>query len=413
MLRADLLELIRNGENSGVEFKEDTVETFDFAKEVVAFANFQGGQVLLGVSDDRQIVGITRDRLEEWVMNVCRDRIRPELIPFFEIVKDVEPGRDVAIVSVDRGWDAHAVWRNNHKTYYIRVGSTSREASTEELARLLQQRGTLRSELRPVVTATEKDLDFRRIKDYFENVRGQAIPADGDEDAWRRLLINTEFLVEDSGSVYPTVASVLLFGATPNKFLVYAGIEAAAYPGTEAEYAARERAQLRGPMVPLLGVSQDGSRSVTENGIPEQAIEFIHRNTAVTAEFADGGIRRSERRTFPDLVLREAIINALAHRDYLLTSMSVSIDIYSDRLEIISPGRLPNGVTPERMLDGIRATRNQLIMDTLRDYGYLEHSGLGVPRIMVRGMLEHNGTQPELIEDGERFIVRLLSQATG
>ena len=100
MTKRDLLDLIQNGENSGVEFKRDTIDNRSLARELVAFANFNGGRVLLGVDDDGTICGVTRPNLEEWVMTACRDKIRPEVIPYFELVRDIEPGRDVAVVQV-------------------------------------------------------------------------------------------------------------------------------------------------------------------------------------------------------------------------------------------------------------------------------------------------------------------------
>jgi len=108
------------------------------------------------------------------------------------------------------------------------------------------------------------------------------------------------------------------------------------------------------------------------------------------------------------LLLLEAVVNALVHRDYLLSSTDIELTIFDDRMEIVSPGRLPNGITPARMLTGCRATRNQLIKDVMRDYRYLENSGMGIPRKIVKSMREHNGTEPVLIEDGERFNLRLL-----
>ena len=84
--RTELLEIIANGENSGVEFKRDTLRNYNLAKELVAFSNLDGGMVLLGVEDDGSISGLARNRLEEWVMNACRDKIRPGIIPFFEII---------------------------------------------------------------------------------------------------------------------------------------------------------------------------------------------------------------------------------------------------------------------------------------------------------------------------------------
>ena len=150
MTKTELLELIKNGENSGIEFKRDTIDNRALAKELVAFANLRGGRVILGIDDDGSVAGITRDHLEEWVMTACRDKIRPELIPYYEIIRDVEQKKDVAIVQVDRGWAVHHVWHKNHRTYYIRVGTQSREASAEELERLFQQRGAFRLEVRGV-----------------------------------------------------------------------------------------------------------------------------------------------------------------------------------------------------------------------------------------------------------------------
>ena len=176
MTKTELLELIKNGESSGVEFKRDTIEPFAFAKELVALANFQGGRVLLGVDDDGTVWGGARPKLEEWVMSICRDKIRPEIIPYFELLRDVEPGKDVAVVEVSPGYAVHHVWHEAHRTYYIRAGSQSREASPEELERLFQQRGSLRSELRSVSGSELADLDRRRLRASFVRARRPAPP---------------------------------------------------------------------------------------------------------------------------------------------------------------------------------------------------------------------------------------------
>jgi ATP-dependent DNA helicase RecG len=395
--RTELMELIRNGENSGVEFKRDGIENHALAKELVAFSNFSGGVVLLGVEDDGSVSGIVRASIEEWVMTACRDKIRPAIIPFFEVVRNVEPGKDVAVVRVTPGFAVHSLWHKNQNTYFIRVGTQSREPTPDELGRLFQQRGAFRAELRPVSGATLADLDLRRLTDYFSRIRQQDVPEAADEGSWQTLLLNTEIMVDDG----LTVSGILLFGKNPNRFLPFAGIDAAAFPGAEKDYAALERATLRGPMTPLMS-----ERGLVENGLVEQALDFIHRNTGTTVTLEDG-VRRFEKPVYPTEVLREAVVNALVHRDYLLTGTDIEVAVYSDRLEIISPGRLPNGITPARMRTGCRAARNQLIKDVMRDYGYLEHMGMGVPRKIMRGMKAHNGTEPGLIEDGERFTVRL------
>ena len=457
MIKTELRELIANDENSGVEFKVDTTDTRKLAKELVAFANFQGGRVLLGVDDDGNVRGLTRtdppaqaedegverrtyQQLEEWVMQVGRDKIRPEIVPYFEIIRDVVPDRDVAVIQVERGWNVHHVWHNQHRTYYIRVGSSSREASPEELARLFQQRGALRPELRPVSGTSIADLDRRRLTDYFDQIRGQNAPASRPSEEWRKsvearareedrerwrtlveyreqewhetqeaewesLLVNTEFL-DDNDRRSATVAGLVLFGKNPSRFLPQAKIDAAAYFSSEKDYAARERRTLRGPIVRLMGV--DGT--VLEPGLAEQAIEFVRRNIeTVTLE---DGVRRQERWDYPEEVIREAVVNAIVHRDYLLSGSDIELSIYSDRLEVVSPGRLANGITPDRMRIGCRSARNELLKDVMRDYGYLEHMGMGVPRKIIRGMREHNGTEPGLIEEDERFTIRLWKEAS-
>ncbi len=401
MTRTELLELISSGESSGVEFKREDLSTQDLAKELVAFSNLEGGMVLLGVEDDGTVTGLDREDLEEWVMNVCRDKIRPAIIPFFEVVRGVQSNHDVAVVRVTRGYDVHALWHNTTNRYLIRVGTQSREASQEELARLFQRRGSVRAELRPVSGAVLAHLDRRRLRIYYRDIRQQEVPDDSDEQAWQTLLVNTEVMTEEG----VTVGGMLLFGTTPNRFLPHAGIDAVAYPGTEQDYGAQERTTLRGPMTPLLNERDE----IVENGVVEQALDFVQRNTRVIVE-SQGG-RRVERSVYPRDALREGIVNALIHRDYLLTSTDVTLAIYSDRLEIVSPGRLPNGITPDRMRTGTRSARNQLLKDVMRDYRYLEHMGMGIPRKIVRGMKEHNGTEPDLIEQDERFILRLHAHA--
>jgi len=453
MNRTELAELIHNGENSGVEFKRDTEDNRALAKELVAFANLQGGRLLLGVDKDRSVFGLTRvdpgtggddrsrtyDRLEEWVMQACRDKIRPEIIPYFEVIRDMEPGKDVAVVEVERGWSVHHVWHDQHRTYYIRVGTLSREASPEELARLFQQRGAFRVELRPVSGSSLDDLDARRLVDYFVRVRSQAVPLDEPPAEWRdrtteqakredpqrwrdiydvqhrewqdeqragweSILVNTEIL--DVGERHPaTLAGLLLFGKNPKRYLPQSGIDAVAYDGPEKDYSARERLSLRGPMVALRAADV----TVVESGLVEEAVEFVRRNTKTTSRLVDGA-RREERSDYPEEAVREAVVNALVHRDYLFSETDIELSVYSDRIEIISPGRLPNGITPERMRVGCRAARNQLLKDTMRDYGYLEHMGMGVPRKIVTLMRERNGNEPDLIVDGERFTVRLWKE---
>ncbi len=386
----ELSALLREGENSGVEFKRDDIRPEDLAKALVALSNLRGGRVLLGVEDDGTVSGLVRDRVDEWVLTVARDKVRPPLIPYVETVTDPGSGRRIAVVTVEAGYAVHAVWHNKHSSYIIRVGRQSREASTEELPRLMQQRGAFRAELRPISGSSYEDLDHRRLVDYFQRVRGQTVPERDDRQGWVQLLSATEFLVEGVREAVPSLAAIALFGTSTARHLPQSGIDAVAYPGLEKDYAAVERVTLRGPLAPLM----TSAGELVEPGIVDSAVAFVRRNVGVRAELANG-VRRVETRGLPDEPVREALVNAVIHRDYLLAHTDVELGLYPDRLEVVSPGRLPNGVTVERMLAGTRAARNELLKDVMRDYGYLEHMGLGVPRKIVRGMREFNGSEPE------------------
>lgn len=402
LTKTDLLALIANGENSAVEFKRDNIKPQDLAKELVAFANFEGGRVLLGVEDDGTVSGLQRDAatVEEWVMTACRVNIRPGVIPFYQLVRDVVPGRDVAIIEIARGWTVLARWHNQAAAYYIRVGTVSAAMDLDELSRLFQQRGQMRGELRPVSGSTLADLHLGRLFDYFKRVRQQATPEVEDAAAWQQLLLNTELMVEDEAPTC-TVAGLLLFGRNPNRFLPQSGITAAVFPGIEKDYITPQI--IRGPLV---GLFRENENTMLEPGVIDSALAFVEAHATEPAQLS--GAVRTTQWHYPAEAVRECIVNAVAHRDYLLAATDIELSIYSDRLEIISPGRLPNGITPERMRTGCRASRNQLIKDTLRDYHYMEHMGLGVPRKIIRLMREHNGTEPELLVDGEQFTVRLL-----
>ena len=301
---------------------------------------------------------------------------------------------------------------------------SSREATNDEEARLYMQSGRLQYDRKPVPGARFDDFDLRRLVDYFRHVRGQACPDPIDRDAWIRLLVNTELMTTDRGSAIPSAGGLLLFGKQPKRFFPQSGVSAVAYSGLEKDYNAKARQTIQGPLVSLFSHSSGGAVGpfprlprtfseqppVVEAGVIEQTLDFVRRNIEIEAVISAGG-QRIERWDYPLEAVREAVVNAVAHRDYTIAVMDIELAIYSDRLEVISPGRLPNTVTVDKMRAGYRASRNELIKEVLRDYRYIEATGLGVPRKIIEGMKQHNGTEPDLIEEESRFIVRLWKDA--
>lgn len=406
MNRTELMERIRNGEDSILEFKRADVRNDEIAKELVAFLNLEGGIVLLGVEDDGTVSGTTRSDLEEWISDLCRVKIEPPVIPVLSWTKDAEPGRHVLAVRVSLGPNKpYARVHNNRKTYYIRVGKTTREASREELERMFQASGQLRYGLKPVPGADFGALDLRRLKDYFVRVTGGAVPNDDDVIGWETLLRNLDLMTTAAaGQHVATVDGLLLFGRVPGRFLPQSGVRAVCYPGVEPDYATRADEDLRGVLTPL--GTADGS--IGESGLVDRAWDFVRRNTQPAARLE--GLRRVDRWDVPENVVREAVVNALVHRDYSIAGTDVMLAIYADRIEIESPGRLPNTVTVEGMKSGLRYARNQALVNVMRDYGYVDARGMGVRNKIIPGMREHNGTEPDLIEEAHRFIVRLWKE---
>ena len=402
MTRSRLLQLLSGDESSTVEFKRDDIQNFKLAKELVAFLNLEGGTVLLGVDDDGAISGVTRHGIQEWVANLCRDKIEPPITPLLSWARDAAPGYDVLAVQVAAGPDKpYARVHHGSKKYYIRVGDTSREASREELERMFQASRRLHYGLKPVPGAGLDAFDRRRVRDYFERVRGGALPEDHDLEGWETVLTNTELMTAAAGHRIGTIDGILLFGQEPERYLFQSGIRAVCHPGTEPDYPVRADADLRGPMVPLGPPGPD----MRQRGLVEKAWDFVRLNTQPSARLEGG--RRVSGWEYPEAVVREAVTNALVHRDYSIAGTDIMLAIYSDRLEIVSPGRLPNTVTVDGMRTGVRYARNQNLFNVMRDYGYVEALGMGVSRKIIPGMRAHNGTEPELVPEPHRFTVRL------
>ena len=404
MTRAELIELIRNHENSGVEFKRDDIRATKLASEMVALLNLRGGHILLGVEKDQSVSGLTRDpqKAEEWVMEVARVHVQPATKPYWETIR-WDRDRVVGIVSLSDGAPdkPYKVKKGSAWVTKVRVGTTTRDLTREEEARLYQQSGKIDYGLKPVLGAETTILDHRRLRNYFENVLLWGGIDDLESREGRTQLVNLGLATRTHRRTAPTVNGVLLFGRNAKRFVPQSGIRAICYAGQERDYATRADEVLGGPLVPL----RDRVGSLVEPGLVDRAWDFVRRNTSPSARFE--GPRREDHWGFPQSVIREAVTNALVHRDNSIVGTGITLAVYSNRLEISSPGRLPNTVTPEGMRSGMRYARNQTLVNVMRDYGYVDARGMGVRNKMIPGMGTHNGTEPDLEEREHEFTVRL------
>ena len=408
MLKTELLEIIQNSENSGVEFKRDDIRPEQLAKEVVALANFQGGHILLGVEDDGSITGIQRVNLEEWVMNVFRDKIHPTIIPFYEEIL-LENNKRIAIISFPQGTSKPYVLRhNNREDIYIRIGKRSELASREQQARLFALGGILHPEVMPVAGTNINSLDKTRLDDYISGVlKDPEIPQT--ELEWEDRLIQLGFLVKslDNKSVC-TIAGLILFGISPRRYLKQAGLRVMFFAGVNKEYQAKLDEIFDGPLVSRwITDPNTGKRSFLDEGLLDKVIKTI-RNAITEEEGTIGEVTMSRQKIllYPIDAIRECIVNACIHRDWT-RSLDIEICLYSDRLEVISPGSLQNSMTIEKMKAGQRSPRNPLLVEVMRDYGYADSRGMGVRTKIIPLMRAINKTEP-LFESTEDYLKVVL-----
>lgn len=398
MLKTELLELIANGENSGVEFKRDDIRPEQLAKEVVAMANFQGGRVLLGVEDDGTVSSVQRPDLEEWVMNIFQNKIHPMILPFYEEVK-LDDGKTVAVVSFPIGISKPYVLRHSGKEeIYIRVGTTSRLATREQQMRLFELGGMLHTEVMPVPRTDMSCLDDARLMNYVKDIlRDPDVPQS--TEAWQARLLGLGFLTEAAGNICCTIAGLILFGKNPRRYLKQAGLRVMAFQGDDKEYQAALDEIIDGPMVGRWDIDQ-GDKRLVDGGVIERFMEAMTPFISQQSAEVNIELRRETQWFYPLEAVREALINALAHRDWT-RFVEIEVSAYSNRLEIISPGTLPNSMTVEKMKAGQRSPRNTIVMEVLRDYGYVDYRGMGVRTKIVPLTKALTGKEPEfeLTED--------------
>jgi predicted HTH transcriptional regulator len=364
----ELLAKIRLGEDSLLELKsvrwkgERIVAPArdDLADELAAFANATDGVVVLGVDDRRQIEGIPLERLdgvEALVRVVCQDSIKPPLLVhivrrFLPDGKGVE--RPVLQVTVPRSLYVHL----SPGGYFRRVGSSKRELSPDVLARLMQQRSQARV-IRFDEKAVPETSPDTLVEPLWTRFRGEAAEED------RLVTLDKLRLVtrDDQHAWRATVAGVLMCTEHPEEWLRNAVIEAVHYGTGERD--SHHQIDARTIVGPL-------DRQINE------ALFFVERNMSVAAVKAPGRI------DIPQYSLRavfEAIVNAVAHRDYAVHGSKIRLFMFPDRLELYSPGGLANTLTVESL--ALRqATRNELIASLLAKCPLQSRSDLGRTRIM-------------------------------
>jgi predicted HTH transcriptional regulator len=354
----ELLEKISLGEDSTLELKEirvsgrrvDAPTRAALADELAAFANARGGVCVLGVEDaSRDIVGIDvqhLDLVETFVRELANDSIKPPLVAHVEkLLLPSALGTEVATIKIDvpRSLFVH----KSPGGYFHRVGSSKREMSPEYLARLFQQPSQarlIRFDEQPVPEASLDDLDSA-LWERFRTSRSEGEP--------REVFLEKLRLArrDDDGVLRPSVAAVLLSTEDPRRWIANAFIQAVAYQGASAQPGEGAQAY----QLDAQDISGPIDRQVLD------ALRFVARNMRT---FATKNIGRVDFPQYDLTAVFEALVNAVAHRDYAIYGSKVRLRLFSDRLELISPGGLTNTMTVES-LPLLQSARNEVLTSLL------------------------------------------------
>ncbi len=353
------------------------------AETMVAFANADGGVICIGVDEAGKPVGPTLSEDVESALVQALARCRPPVVTEWEQMET--PDGVVIALKIARSPELHALADGR---VLIRAGSENRPLGGEAIRHLAATKSSGDFEAEPVSGATLVDFDQGLLDEYLRLRAERSGRPVGD---LQEHLVNIGAMTEDGT---PTVAGLLLFGKNPQVFLPQSGVVFVKFLGTEARgrdglAGYGRRVELQGPLARLV----------------ERAWNLVTEEMRVEAVVT--GLRREERPEYPPFAVREALVNALCHRDYRLRGRRVEIRMYEDRLEVISPGGLPGYITLDNIVEE-HFSRNPRLVSGLFHWGYIEELGLGIDR-MIEEMLENGHPAPVFEAKPYSFTVRLFN----
>jgi len=351
----ELLEIIKRGESSKVQFKERLPNVDSLTHELIAFANTGGGYLLIGVNDKTgELKGLSFLEIQQsnsQIVNVASQKIFPSIRIITETIS-VED-QNIIVVKIEEG--INKPYKDKNGIVYVKNGADKRKVtSNDELARLLREGGLLYAEEMPVKGSSTDDIDlkqfdlflFKKYKKTLNELIQEKMSLDQILENLN-LAKNGEFLL----------TGLLSFSTKRHYFYPQFSIQCVSMDGT------------------IIGSTFSDNENAFEGTIAEVfkgAIDFIGRNMKKIPETS--GFNSQTKWEIPYEVFEELLVNALVHRDYLISS-TIKVLVFSDRVEIISPGKLPNSLTIENIKNGISILRNPILLSTVQYI--LPYKGLG------------------------------------
>ena len=377
---------LASGEDAGTEFKRAVGDLRGVGKAVCGFANGNGGLVVIGVDDagvivgDGENAGTVQERLARFLGAGCGMPVTAEC------GRHEAKGRWVHWVDVHRDQRGYEAFSCDGR-FWVRRGRSTEAPSPSELQELLNAVGLVLTEKQIIPSATVDDIDFGAV-------RGSCAPRVSIRMRYRSrpggTLRNASIVDELEGLVRPTLYGLMVFGRDPQAYAYTLSlfVQCTAYEGTDQAADVLSAGECKGPAAgpgaPGDGVVSESRSAGDERGHPA-------RRHSAGAEAA----------------LREALVNAVIHRDYAITGSQVLLEVFDERIVVTSPGALPNHMTVDQARKGgAPRSRNEMMANAMVVGGLMERRGRGW-LTMRHAMRRFNGTEPELISDGRNRLVRV------
>jgi len=375
----ELLEIVARGEDSKHQLKANVTNELSLAQEIVAFSNSGGGALFIGVSDDGTFSGLGREdigRLNNLVSNAASQQVRPPVNPRTEIIFTSD-GLVIRIVVPD---GVSKPYMDKDGVIWVKSAGDKRKATArEEIQRLYQSAGLIHGDQIPVSGIDIADLDLDYFKEFFVRNFGESLD---DQDLPLPVLLENMNLMRDG---LFNVNGALLFAGNPSLRLPVFIVKAIAFPGKEIHTTSYLD-------------SQDITGKIAD--VFQQSMGFVLRNVRHIQR--DRGVNAPGEPEIPRIVLEELIANALIHRDYFI-SAPIKLFVFSNRVEIQSPGHLPNNLTIENIKLGNSNIRNPILASYATKI--LPYRGIGSG--IIRALREYPDIDLVDDHDGNRFMVTI------
>ena len=383
MRTAMLDEILKQGEDSKTEFKNERFRSEQLGKEVVAFANVSGGTIWLGIDADGVISGVDDPKAEERVVNICRNSVEPGILP--EVYAHIHGGKKVYEVVIPKGSSKPYKLKGTNK-FYVRAGSASVEPTTEELIRLFQAGSLLHFEVSSISGSSQLDIDVLRFRDYLDSYRRTEF----DMERLEELLFNLQ-ISDDQAAM--SFVGALFFAKDVGRFIPQSGVQLFHFEGEHRNANIIDHREVSTSLPELI----------------ETAYAFVEKTISIKGEFCESTAQRQDVADYDLFSVRELITNAFIHRDWSIFGQKVRISIFNDRIEFFSPGGLPNTLNLQRAMAGISYYRNPIVAQMAKDYGLVEKAGRGLSK--VSDLCRKQGIpQPEFECENEYVRVTLFKR---